>query len=151
MIKHYIIDGNNLIGKIKSIWELQKKDKQASREKLAFVLDRYFAKKKLKVSLHYDGFAADAIRTSKVKLFYSDNKTADSKIKIEIDQSKNSKLIAVVSSDNSVQQYSKLNSCKVISSEMFGKEIYKKEDADREEELIKQIDNDELLRLFEGK
>ena len=151
MIKHYIIDGNNLIGKIKSIWELQKKDKQASREKLAFVLDRYFAKKKLKVSLHYDGFAADAIRTSKVKLFYSDNKTADSKIKIEIDQSKNSKLIAVVSSDNSVQQYAKLNSCKVISSEMFGKEIYKKEDADREEELIKQIDNDELLRLFEGK
>jgi uncharacterized protein len=151
MIKHYIIDGNNLIGKIKSIWELQQKDKQASREKLAFVLDRYFAKKKLKVSLHYDGFAADAIRTSKVKLFYSDNKTADSKIKIEIDQSKNSKLIAVVSSDNSVQQYSKLNSCKVISSEMFGKEIYKKEDADREEELIKQIDNDELLRLFEGK
>jgi predicted RNA-binding protein with PIN domain len=151
MIKKYIIDGNNLIGKIKSIWELQQKDKQASREKLAFVLDRYFAKKKLKVSLHYDGFAADAIRTSKVKIFYSDNKTADSKIKIEIDQSKNPKLIAVVSSDNSVKQYAKLNSCSVISSEEFGNEIFKKEDTDREEELIKQIDNNELLRLFEGK
>ncbi len=151
MIKKYIIDGNNLIGKIKSIWELQQKDKQASREKLAFVLDRYFINKKLKVSLHYDGFAADAIRTSKVKIFYSDNKTADSKIKIEIDQSKNPKLIAVVSSDNSVKQYAKLNSCMVISSEEFGNEIFKKEVTDREEELIKQIDNNELLRLFEGK
>ncbi len=38
----YIIDGNNLIGKIASLMNLQKKDKQASREKLIYILDRYF-------------------------------------------------------------------------------------------------------------
>ncbi|MBL1215023.1 MAG: hypothetical protein HND52_16795 [Ignavibacteriae bacterium] len=148
MNKHYIIDGNNLIGKIKSIWEVQKKDKQASREKLAFLLDRYFIKKKTKVSLHFDGFAADAIRTSKIKIKYSDNKTADSKIKIEIDQSKNPKLIAVVSSDNSVKQYAKLNSCTVINSEEFAEEIFRKEDNNIEEVKIKDINNEEIKRLF---
>jgi hypothetical protein len=148
---HYIIDGNNLIGKIKSIWEIQQKDKQASREKLAFVLDRYFSRRKEKVSLHFDGFPSDAIRTSKIKIHYSESKSADSQIKIEIDQSKNPKLIIVVSSDNSVKQYAKLSSCKVITSEKFGKTIFEKDEIDKEEELIKQIDNEELKRLFEGK
>jgi hypothetical protein len=41
----FIIDGNNLIGKIKSLMDLQKKDKQASREKLVLILDRYFLAK----------------------------------------------------------------------------------------------------------
>jgi predicted RNA-binding protein with PIN domain len=45
-MKHYIIDGNNLIGKIKSFNQLQKKNKQQCREKLAFLLSRYFSKKK---------------------------------------------------------------------------------------------------------
>ncbi len=43
---HYIIDGNNLIGKIKRFSSLQKKDKQTAREKLAFYVDRYFIFKK---------------------------------------------------------------------------------------------------------
>ena len=53
---HYIIDGNNLIGKIKHFSNIQKKDKQAAREKLALFLDRYFISKKAKVTLHFDGF-----------------------------------------------------------------------------------------------
>ena len=50
----YIIDGNNLIGKISSLMSLQKKDKQASREKLVFLLDRYFSQKKANVTLNLD-------------------------------------------------------------------------------------------------
>ena len=42
MIKKYIIDGNNLIGKISELWSIQKKDKQLSRVKLAKVIDQYF-------------------------------------------------------------------------------------------------------------
>ena len=52
---NYIIDGNNLIGKIPSLMNLQKKDKQASREKLVYMLDRYFIQKKVNVTLHLDG------------------------------------------------------------------------------------------------
>ncbi|MHB9041277.1 MAG: NYN domain-containing protein, partial [Melioribacteraceae bacterium] len=54
-MNYYIIDGNNLIGRIKSLQQLQKKDKQASREKLIYFLNRYFTGKKVKLSLHLDG------------------------------------------------------------------------------------------------
>jgi predicted RNA-binding protein with PIN domain len=54
-MKQYIIDGNNLIGKIPSLNILQKKDKQGSREKLAFMVDNYFSQKNAKVFLHFDG------------------------------------------------------------------------------------------------
>ena len=69
-MKKYIIDGNNLIGKIQSLANLQKKDKQASREKLAHLVDRYFINKKIEVILNFDGFANQKINTSKIKLVY---------------------------------------------------------------------------------
>lgn len=148
MIKQYIIDGNNLIGKMKDLWELQNKDKQASREKLAFMLDRYFGQKKFTVTLHFDGFAAEAIRTSKIKIAYSENKTADSRIKVEIDQSKNPRVIAVVSSDAGVRDYAKVNSCKTITSEGFARKLKADDNSNTEESIIKSIDDDEIKKMF---
>ena len=148
MIKKYIIDGNNLIGKIKSLWSLQQKDKQLSRIKLVKILDQHFRSKNVKISLHYDGFANEAIPSSKIKIFYSDKNTADSQIKNEVDNSKNPKVIAVISSDHSVQNYAKVNSCTVIKSEEFAKQMKQKKYNNREEEIIKSIDNDELLKYF---
>ncbi|MBE0551913.1 MAG: hypothetical protein IH619_06000, partial [Ignavibacterium sp.] len=58
---NYIIDGNNLMGKIPSLMGLQKKDKQASREKLVYMLDRYFIQKQANVSLHLDGHPGNRI------------------------------------------------------------------------------------------
>jgi predicted RNA-binding protein with PIN domain len=148
MIKKYLIDGNNLIGKITELWALQQKDRQMSRVKLVKYLDQYFAKNNLKVSLHLDGFAADPIPSSKVKIHYSDNKTADSKIKKEIDISKNPKVLAVVSSDHSVQNYAKVNSCTIISSEDFTKMLNDKKSKKSEEDIAKSISNDEMKKLF---
>ena len=148
MIKKYIVDGNNLIGKISDLWALQQKDRQMSRVKLVKYLDQYFAKKNVKVSLHLDGYAADPIPSSKVKINYSDNKTADSKIKKEIDSSKNPKVIAVVSSDHSVQNYAKVNSCTVVSSEDFAKMLKDRKSKKSEEEIAKSISNDEMKKMF---
>ena len=141
MIQKYIIDGNNLIGKIGKLWSLQKKDKQLSRIKLV-------NGKNVKVSLHLDGFAADAIPSSSSKIHYSDNKTADSKIKREIDSSPNPKVIAVVSSDHSIQNYARVNSCTVIKSEEFSKQLSAKKTKDSEEEITKSISEDEIKKLF---
>jgi len=82
----YIIDGNNLIGQIPSLNKIQRKNKQASREKLAFMLDNYFMSKKNKVFLHFDGFKADAIKTNQVRIIYSEKMTADDTIKRQIEQ-----------------------------------------------------------------
>ena len=147
---HYIIDGNNLIGKIKSLHSLQKKDKQASREGLVNILNRYFAGRKIKLTLHFDGHPNLALHLSKGKIIYSENKTADSKIREEINRVKNPKLITLISSDYSLINYAKVNSSSVIKSEIFYKEIINSQKGNEETEKVKQLENekDVFLNLF---
>ncbi len=147
-MKHYIIDGNNLIGKIKELFELQKKDGQSARERLAFMLDRYFSGKKATVSLHFDGYPKEAIRTGNLKIIYSENKPADLLIKDEIDRHKNPKLITVVSSDASVYEYAKVNAAGRIKSEEFARRLKEERSKSEEEEIIKRMNNDEFKKLF---
>ncbi|HET54737.1 MAG TPA: hypothetical protein ENN33_05915 [Ignavibacteria bacterium] len=145
---HYIIDGNNLIGKQSSLKSLQKSDPQQSREKLAFILDRFFTNKKVNVTLHFDGFEKDKIRTAKLKIVYSDNKTADEKIRQQIEYSKNPKKLVVVTSDFPLSEFAKKCSCAVIKSEEFLKKLSDKSDSKSENEIQKEIDNEEIKKLF---
>lgn len=148
-MKKYIIDGNNLIGKIQSLTNLQKKDKQASREKLAHLVDRYFTNKKVEVILNFDGFANRKISVSRTKLVYSDKISADEKIKKQIEAEINKRNIVVISSDNNVREFAKVCGCEVISSEDFGKEITKSQNADDEESRIKAMDDvDTFKKIF---
>ena len=149
-MKKYIIDGNNLIGKIQSLANLQKKDKQGSREKLAHLVDRYFANKKVEVILNFDGFADQKIRVSKTKLVYSDKISADEKIKKQIEAERNSRNVVVISSDNNIREFAKVCGCDVISSEDFGKEITKSQNADDEESRIKAMDDTASFKKLFG-
>lgn len=148
---NYIIDGNNLIGKIKSLMDLQRKDKQASREKLAFMLDRYFIGKKNQIMLHFDGHPNDKINTTSLKIVYSENLTADEKIKKQIGNSSSRKNIVVVTSDMNLADYARVCSCKVISSDEFAVMLKNMNQEDDEESRIKQINNnDEFIKLFKS-
>lgn len=148
-MKKYIIDGNNLIGKIRTLSALQAKDKQASREKLAFIVERYFAGKKVEVNLHFDGFANQKISTSKIKLFFSNELSADEKIKKQIGSVKNNRNTMVVSSDNNIKDFAKICGCTIVLSEDFGKEITKSKNTDDEETRIQEInDVDTFKKIF---
>lgn len=128
---------------------LQKKDKQASREKLVYILDRYFISKKANVTLHLDGHPAGRVSSSKMKIVYSENLTADEKIKKQISQSKSPRNIIVVTSDSNLAQFAKVCSATVISSDEFAVEINKSGDKFDEESIIKSINNvDEFKKLF---
>ncbi|PKL89907.1 MAG: hypothetical protein CVV23_02415 [Ignavibacteriae bacterium HGW-Ignavibacteriae-2] len=148
MIKHYIIDGNNLLGKLKKYSEFKKVGKVDGRSKLAFVIERYFIKKLFSVTLHFDGYKSDPIKTTKVRIDYSENKTADYWIKHEIMVIKNPKTICVVTSDMNIVEFAKKSSCKIISSEKFAEELLKKNTGTEEEKRIKTIDDDEIKKLF---
>jgi predicted RNA-binding protein with PIN domain len=148
MIKKYIIDGNNLIGKINFLWKLQQTDKAASRSKLAFMLERYFSTKKHSVSLHFDGHRSVGIRTSRIKITYSEDKSADEWIRTEITNEKNPKVVAVVSSDQFVLEFARVNRCKPIKSESFARELLRNRGGDEEKDRIKDIDDDEIKRAF---
>ncbi len=143
-MKYFIIDGNNLLGKISKKYLAKNSD---SRVSLAFILDRYFSTKSYKVSLHFDGFKKETIKTNKIKLYYSNNKSADDEIKLEIENSTNRKLITLVTSDFNLLDFGKVCSCEIITSEKFSKILFQK-DLDKEEEIIKTISNNEIKKLF---
>lgn len=128
---------------------LQKKDKQASREKLVYMLDRYFANKKAAVFLHLDGHPNSKINSSKMKIIYSENQTADDKIKKQISQSKSPRNIIVVTSDSNLAQFAKVCSCAVNSSDNFAAEINKSTRNLDEQSIIDSMDNiNEFKKLF---
>lgn len=145
---NYIIDGNNLIGKIKSVMDLQRKDKQASREKLVFMLDRYFAGKKNSVTLHLDGHPNGRINSAKMKIIYSENLTADEKIKKQIENAASRKKTVVITSDANLAEFARVCSCKVIPSNEFAKMITNMNKEDDEESRIRQMNNEEFIKLF---
>jgi predicted RNA-binding protein with PIN domain len=148
-VKHYIFDGNNLIGKIKSLNQIQKKNKQQSREKLAFLLGRYFSERKTSVNLHFDGFESVAINVSGIKITYSGSISADERIKREIERSKNPKIITLVTSDSNLAEFGRVCSCQVIKSEEFAKQINSENSVDEEQSKIDSINStEEFKKLF---
>lgn len=146
-MKTYIIDGNNLIGKVKSLQNLQQRLKDQSRKNLVKILDKYFSDKNYKVSLHLDGYENEPIASAKIKIIYSQNHSADSRIINEINSSKNPKLLAVVSSDSKIYEYAKVNSCEAIKSEDFAKIIRHKKN-NSEENIQKSISDNEIKKIF---
>jgi predicted RNA-binding protein with PIN domain len=149
-MKTYIIDGNNVIGKDHRLKSLHKQDKIGAREKLTFAIERFAHKGKDYIYLHFDGYENKKLRGVNVNIVYSEIKTADEKMKMQIDLSKNKKNLIIVSSDRSVMNYGKLNSCKVISSEDF-LQGYLSNTKENKEEVYKdgkKFDVDEFKKLF---
>ena len=147
---HYIIDGNNLIGKIKTLRNLKNSRKQESRSGLAKILNDFFAGKKIKLTLHFDGYPEDPVNLSKGRIEYSNKKTSDEMIRNEIDNSKNPKLITLITSDHSLQNYGRVNSCKVIKSEDFARSLESMPHSNEESRKIKELEKESeiFLELF---
>jgi predicted RNA-binding protein with PIN domain len=148
-MKSYLIDGNNLMGKIRPIIKIQIKDKQMARERLVMMIEKYFNKRKGKVYLHFDGFPNAPLNLSKGNIIYSEKSKADKKIKEQIEITKNRKNLIVISSDHEIQNFARVCSCDVSSSEDFAKELTSRENINEEENRIKAInDIEEFKKLF---
>lgn len=119
-MKHYIIDGNNLIYKIKKLEKLVKSDNQNVREKLSFMIENYFIQKNVSITIYFDGYENLPIKLNKVKIIYSEKDTADNKIRLQIDAAKNKRNLVVISSDvKDIIRYAEKNGCSILASEQF--------------------------------
>ncbi|MHC1739276.1 MAG: NYN domain-containing protein [Ignavibacteriaceae bacterium] len=118
-MKEYLIDGNNLIGKVPNLQSLQKKDKESARESLVYLVERYFHSRKVKVTIYFDGYRNSGIKTNALNIKYSDSKTADEIIKKDIGLSKSPRNLVVVSSDNEITGFARVCACEVRLSEQF--------------------------------
>lgn len=139
---HYIIDGNNLIGKIPRIKELHLKNKQLSRSELVAILNSYFAGKKINLTLHLDGYKNLPLSLTKGKIVYSDSQISDAKIRDEISRSKNPKLITLISSDRSLIDFAHVNSSTVIKSEEFYGLLNRSSDKNEETLAVKNLESE---------
>jgi len=147
----YFIDGNNLIHKIPALSIASKKNLYDTRINLALILDRYFIDKNVTCKVFFDGFAKDSVKTGKVRIYYSEAKSADELIRKEIENADNYKLISVVSSDNWISNLAKACGCKVIKSEEFGKLIIDnnhKSSDNLEKEIINKLNNENWTNIF---
>ncbi|MEG8946234.1 NYN domain-containing protein [Rosettibacter firmus] len=149
-MNHYIIDGNNLIGSIPELNEQHKKDKLRSREDLVVILNNYFSNKKFTVSLHFDGFENIPLRLVKGKIYYSKNRQADELIRKEIDNAKSKRLLTIITSDLSLQEYAKVNGCNYMTSKEFYNMINNNDIIDEEERRIQELKNlnEEFRNMF---
>ncbi len=153
MKNNYLIDGNNIIHKMPKLTKLAKKNEQDTREKLTFLLDRYFINKNISCTVYFDGFPKEAIKTSKVKIQYSNSKTADELIRNDIEGAKNPKLFTIVSSDLGITNLAKVCSCKIIKSEDFSRIIDNDDKGsylseNKEKEIIRSLDTENWTDLF---
>jgi predicted RNA-binding protein with PIN domain len=147
-MKHYIIDGNNVIHKSKPLSKLFIKDKQSPREKLIFKIEDSFQGRNVKITVHYDYFENVPIKASLVRIIYSDKKEADENIKKQIADEENRRNLIVVSSDNGIKTFARKCGCEVISSEDFIKQLLSREKVDEETIKTKQISNDNWNDIF---
>lgn len=139
-----------MIGKIRSLNQLHKKNKKQSAEKLAFMIGRYFAKKKTTINLHFDGFQSETIKVSGLKINYSGSVTADEKIKSEISKVKNPKNIILITSDSNLAEFARVCSCQVIKSEDFSKQLQSSDKTDEEQTKIDEMKNSNEFRKIFG-
>jgi len=149
-MKTYLLDGNNLIGKIKKLFALQQKDKQASREQLVFLLEKYFGRQKNKAILYFDGFISSAIASDFLRIKYSQSQTADDLIREEISNSKNRKNLIVITSDTALSNFARACSSEVQKSETFAQQCLSSKNAETETGKINQLNSqtEEFKKLF---
>ena len=113
------------------------------------MLGRYFGKKNVKVSLHFDGFQSDQPKVSGLRIIYSGKTIADEKIKNEISKSKNPKKIILITSDSNLAEFGKVCSCQILKSEEFAKQLKSSQEIDEEKSRIDEMQNSkEFKRLF---
>jgi len=149
-VKTYLIDGNNLMGKIKSLFALQQKDKQASREQLVFLLDKYFKTQKNKCVLYFDGFPSITIASDFLKIKYSQKQTADDLIRRDITNADNRKTLTLITSDLALAGFAKVCSAEVLKSEVFAKQALQSKAGEDESGIIDKLTNQtaEFKKLF---
>jgi len=151
-MKEYLIDGNNLIGKVPFLQSLQKRNKESARERLIFIIERYFHTRNIKVKVYFDGYANIAIKPDKVTIKYSNSKSADEIMKNDIGTARNPRNLVVVSSDNEIAGFSRVCAAESVLSEKFYGMIEKTEVNEMRDEYkrIDELSNskNEFVKLF---
>ncbi|MDP8265767.1 MAG: NYN domain-containing protein [Candidatus Aceula meridiana] len=128
MSLHYILDGYNVLNKLPRLIQKSLKD---AREGLVQVLevDRPQGSIKNKVTIVFDGQPGmlSGMKTNSVFVIFTENQTADDRIKRIVDNAANPRNIVVVTEDREIQIYVKKLGARVLAVKGFFEKIKKKQ------------------------
>jgi len=147
-MRHFLIDGNNLLGKLSVREKSFRPENPASRELLTIRLRDFFREKNDSVTLFFDGHESEKINGEKIKIVYSDKREADALIREKIERTKNRKTLVIVSSDNQIRNFARVCSSETILSEEFASQISRREAATTEDKIPPSTDKEFFLKLF---
>ncbi|HDZ10812.1 MAG TPA: hypothetical protein ENH53_01260 [Bacteroidetes bacterium] len=120
---HIIIDAYNLIHRAKDLRDILQENLEHSREALLLRLETYRQKKKVQITVVFDGDSVGVHpaqnRSGLHVVFSRFPQKADPIIKNMVRRSKNRRSILVVSSDRSVADYARSMGAKSMAAEEF--------------------------------
>ncbi|MCM8785477.1 MAG: NYN domain-containing protein [Candidatus Omnitrophica bacterium] len=121
----YIVDGLNVI-KTSFLKKYEKYGIESAQEFLINILERYKNKHSLvEITVVFDGkFNASLYQRRKIKIIFSNEKTADEKIREILENKKNRSSISVVSDDREVQEFTKILGSKSLRVDEFIDIVY---------------------------
>ncbi|MCM8766828.1 MAG: NYN domain-containing protein [Candidatus Omnitrophica bacterium] len=121
----YIVDGFNVI-KTSFVKKYEKYGIESGQEFLINILERYKNKHpSVEITVVFDGkFNTSIYQRKKIKVIFSDEKTADEKIREILEKKKSRSSISVVSDDREVQEFTKILGSKSLKVSEFLDIVY---------------------------
>ncbi len=154
MLPHYIVDGYNVIHAIPTLKKLLAHDGFQAREQFVFLVSRLTFRRKFRCTIVFDGAKPQEPHPSQshspLHIIFSSPLSADAKIKLMIDASKNRSLLVIISSDREILDYAKACACSTYTSKYFSNLLFDEPDKGEEKDSVAlskgQID--EWLKIF---
>ncbi len=152
----YILDGHNILHLHPALRNVLQKDHAGAKEKLLAMLSGFAQSGRKKIIVVFDGVSDGEIGSgNSLSVLYADRgKNADMKIKDLINRSGNPKLLCVVSNDNEVINYAKINSCSTLTTNEFFEQLGKGRNISNEEKpsgVISEGEMKEWMDLFSNR
>lgn len=159
MAQTIIIDGYNLIHKIPHLKSLLRVSLEQTREQLFNLLSSYVVRKKIEIVLVFDGSihrsSLSPWSNPKVRVIFSKApQKADQLIKSIVEQTKNKRLLTVVSSDREVRRFGRVCGCEIQSSDEFYRALKRRakpKEEDKKDQTLSEEEVKEWLKIFESR
>lgn len=154
----YIIDGFNVI-KTSFIKKYERQGIEGAQEFLIDILERYKRKHpSIEITVVFDGKSSSIsfYQRKRIKIIFSNEITADEKIRKILENKKNKHQILIVSDDREVQEFTKILGSKFLKVDEFLEIIYpveKKEPIKKEKDIKYRLKSEieKELKNFYGK
>jgi len=153
-VKHYILDGHNIIYKNSSNQPRSTSGRAQACNGLIMRCQGLIAGTTNKCTVFFDGHPPGEIATGikNVQVTFSYDREADTIIKSFIERSKNPRNLIVVSDDTEIKNFARVHSCTILSVAAFLKKINESgKTVDSEKPSVDDLSIHEWLKIFNKK